>query len=136
MSISYSENPNEKNYRILLLEDSPNDVYLTRLLFRKIAPIVSVDNKNDYLAILKAPILKFDLIISDVKVPDFSEFEALKIAKSLVPNTPFIYLSGSMNDTELSECLKLGAHDYVQKDRPSRLEHVVKKILKIEEGAE
>src|SRR5437899_2461469 len=72
--------------------------------------------------------MTFDLILSDVRVPNFLEFEALELAKAKRPDVPFIYISGSMNDEHLSRAMKLGAADYVLKDRPARLESIVRKL--------
>ncbi len=118
---------NEPSHHVLLLEDCPNDVYLTRILLRGIASILSVDNRKDY---EKAIGWKFDLILADMRVPGFSGFEALAISKkSKRPETPFIYLSGSVNDEILAQAMKHGAHDCIQKDRVARLEFVIKRLF-------
>jgi len=43
--------------------------------------------------------------------------EALQIAKARVPDTPFIFLSGTIGEDRAIEAVKSGAQDYVLKDR-------------------
>ena len=119
-------------HRVLLLEDNSNDVYLTQVLLRNIADVVSVDNRQDYEVLLTSiHAMLFDLILADVQVPGFDGWDALKLAKHHRPSVPFVYLSGSVEDSKLAEVMKLGAYDYVQKDRVARLEMVVKRIFNL-----
>ena len=112
---------------ILILEDNPQDVYLTRIYLAEVARIVWVDNLEDYKLLLQS--VHFDLILADVAVPGFKDFDALDIAKLFTPTTPFIYMSGSIYDETLAKAMKRGAHDVIQKDRVARLEFIVKRLF-------
>jgi len=119
-------------HRVLLLEDNANDAYLTRMLLRGIANIVAVNNRDDYEHLLSSVhTMLFSLILADVRVPGFREWDALEIAKKNRPSVPFIYLSGSVTDHQLAEAMKLGALDCVQKDRIARLEVVIKRLFNL-----
>lgn len=63
----------------------------------------------------------FDLILSDFSLPGLDGLQALAWAKEVRPDTPFIFLSGTIGEDTAVEALKRGATDYVIKDRPSRL---------------
>ncbi len=62
-----------------------------------------------------------DIIISDYSMPSFDGMAALKIAHELAPKTPFIILTGSINEEVAVECIKAGADDYILKENMSRL---------------
>ena len=124
--------PQSSSYRVLLLEDNENEAYLTRVLLRGIADVVSVNNRTDYEQLLSSMhAMLFDLILADVRVPGFRDWDALHLAKKHRPSVPFIYLSGSVRDEELAQAMQHGAHDYVQKDRIARLEMVIKRLFNL-----
>ena len=62
-----------------------------------------------------------DVILADYNLPGFDGIAALKIARELVPDTPFIFVSGSIGEERAVQALLEGAVDYVVKDRPARL---------------
>ena len=47
--------------------------------------------------------------------------EALRLAREVRPELPFIFLSGAIGEETAIEMLKLGASDYVLKQRMDRL---------------
>ena len=72
-----------------------------------------------------------DLILSDFSMPsDLDGFAALGIARERSPDTPFVFVSGTIGEERAVEAMKAGATDYVLKDRLSRLGPVVKRALK------
>jgi len=72
---------------------------------------------------------RFDIILADNNLPQFNAFEALKIHNEHCPEVPFICVSGSIGEIMAIELLKMGAVDYVLKDRPERLPFAVKRAL-------
>lgn len=77
---------------------------------------------------------KFDIILSDFKLPGFDAFGALEICQQICPEVPFICVSGSIGEETAIELLKKGAIDYVLKDRPGRLPFAVQRALKGVQG--
>jgi diguanylate cyclase (GGDEF)-like protein/PAS domain S-box-containing protein len=72
-----------------------------------------------------------DLIISDFSMPGaFDGLHALDIAHERVPDTPFVFVSGTIGEERAVEAMKRGATDYVLKDRLHRLAPVIKRALK------
>ncbi|HZL10207.1 MAG TPA: PAS domain S-box protein [Prolixibacteraceae bacterium] len=109
-------------YRILLVEDELYDAELNMREIKKTLPysvFERVDNRTDYLKILKS--FKPDIIISDYNMPSFDGLSALKIAVEYYPLTPFIVVTGSINEDTAVDCMKAGATDYVLKDSLKRL---------------
>ena len=109
-------------YRILIVEDEFQDAELNKREIKKVLPsciFETVDNKTDYLKILESYLP--DIIISDYNMPSFDGLSALKIAQKICPLTPFIMVTGSINEDTAVECMKAGATDYVLKDSLKRL---------------
>jgi len=71
-----------------------------------------------------------DLILSDYALPGFDGYAALDIAKVKAPNTPFIFVTGTMGEEVAIETLKNGATDYVLKHRLARLVPSVHRALR------
>ena len=72
---------------------------------------------------------RFDVILSDFMLPAFSGTEALTIARSEAPETPFIFVSGVLGEEHAVEMLKQGATDYVIKQRLQRLPMTVRRAV-------
>ncbi|HEX7692623.1 MAG TPA: response regulator [Sediminibacterium sp.] len=107
--------------RVLLLEDSLFDAELLQRLLKKEIPeavVAVVNNKNGFLAALQeVP----DIILSDNSLPDINTREALSISRKLYPFVPFIMVSGTVGEEAATEIIRLGADDYILKDRLARL---------------
>ncbi len=116
--------------RILHIEDSEADSLLVRqLLIREgfDCQIDRVETREQLEEALRDT--SFDLILADCKLPRFSGLEALALARSLYPNLPFVFVSGTIGDEAAIESLRSGATDYVLKDRLSRLVPAVIRAL-------
>jgi signal transduction histidine kinase len=121
----------KKEIHILMLEDNPMDAELSKHTLRRGGvhfTSVRTDNEQDFTqAIEKNPP---DLILSDYALPGFDGYAALEIAKQLCPETPFIFVTGTMGEEVAIETLKNGATDYVLKHRLSRLVPSVHRALR------
>ena len=108
--------------RILLLEDNPADSQLVRdqLAQEGVAAAVSLaTGREDFLKLLEKE--KWDLVLADFRLPNFTGIEALKLVREKLPHTPFILLSGTIGELAAIESLKAGATDYVLKQNRERL---------------
>lgn len=70
-----------------------------------------------------------DLIFSDFSMPRFDGLSALEVAAAVAPDTPFIFVSGSLGEQRALHALKLGATDCVPKDDLTRLAPAVARAL-------
>ncbi len=116
--------------RILFVEDIPSDVELAvRALQHNELTIehCRVDNADRLIAELTD--FHPDLVVSDYAMPSFDGLSALKIVQEFSPDTPFIVLTGSINEETAVECMKAGADDYVLKDRITRFPQSVRSVL-------
>jgi two-component system cell cycle sensor histidine kinase/response regulator CckA len=62
-----------------------------------------------------------DLILADHCIPGYDGLDALAAASVMAPGTPYIIVSRSIGEDRAVECVKLGAWDFVHKDRLGRL---------------
>jgi PAS domain S-box-containing protein/diguanylate cyclase (GGDEF)-like protein len=117
--------------RILMLEDRPEDAeLLLREIRRHGIPFISlrVDSKPAYAEALHS--FSPDLILSDYTLPDFDGIEALTVARQERPDTPFIFVSGTIGEERAIDALRQGAIDYVLKDNRARLVPAIERALK------
>jgi len=113
-------------YKILFIEDNINDYELTIREIRKSKiefDTKLVSTKEDYEAALTT--FRPDIIISDYMLPNFNGMAALEIKKKVTPLTPFIILTGSMNEETAVSCMKAGANDYLIKEHLARLSSAI-----------
>lgn len=116
--------------KVLLIEDMPFDADFAIRDMRKGGleiETLRVDTRVD----LEIALGQFspDLILSDYSLPGFSGMDALQIAMQYRPNTPFIFVSGTIGEERAIEALKRGATDYVLKDNRGRLVPAIRRAL-------
>jgi PAS domain S-box-containing protein/diguanylate cyclase (GGDEF)-like protein len=73
--------------------------------------------------------IKPDLILSDFTLPGFDGISALEVARECAPDTPFIFLSGTIGEERAIDALQRGAYDYVLKSNMARLVPAVRRAL-------
>ena len=116
--------------RFLHLEDDLLDAELTAHTLREAGldcDIRRVDTAVAFEAELWAG--NYDLILSDYSLPSYSGVQALELTRRLKVDWPFIFLSGTIGEEVATESLRLGATDYVLKNRMARLAPVVRRAL-------
>ncbi len=124
----------KKDLTILHLEDDKQDGMLVRELLEAeglTCTITRVDSERDFLRELHSG--SFDLIISDFTIPSFNGMFALDMSRGSVPETPFIFFSGTIGEEVAVESLQKGATDYVLKTKIERLVPAVRRALVIGE---
>ena len=70
-----------------------------------------------------------DLILSDFSLPLFDGLSALEIARARRPDTPYIFVSGTIGEERAIESIKRGATDYVLKSNLRRLPAAITRAL-------
>jgi two-component system, NarL family, sensor histidine kinase UhpB len=116
--------------KILILEDSPADAELVkRQLLKDELPC------EFYFAVNRVTFVKAldefmpDLVLSDHSLPQFTSFDALVIARDRFPDIPFIMVTGTVSEEFAAEIMKMGADDYILKDRLTRLPSAINACL-------
>jgi PAS domain S-box-containing protein len=115
--------------RLLLLEDNPSDAELVLHTLRRAGydPVGDrVETEQDYRDHLHpAP----DIILADFSMPEFDSLRALEIVKERRLDIPFIIVSGTIGEEHAVQVMRLGAADYIIKDRLGRLGLAVSQAL-------
>jgi two-component system cell cycle sensor histidine kinase/response regulator CckA len=125
-----SQEQDRKSPTILLLEDNSADAKLSlrelaRAGFEFDSEIVSTSKGF----IEKLQSRRYNLILADYRLPDWTGLDALRWLRSSGYDTPFILVTGTLGDDLAVECIKEGATDYVLKDKLDRLPRACQRAL-------
>jgi len=120
-----------------MLEDNPDDAELVYRLLSKEMPHLEFNlamNEEQFRNALEhfGP----DIILADHALPQFSAPEALSIARGSNPGLPFIMVTGSVSEEFAADIIKLGADDYILKDRMKRLPAAIDKAIEKQRAAD
>jgi PAS domain S-box-containing protein len=120
---------------VLHLEDSADDARLVRNLLASSWPELTttvVTRRDEFVAEIRRG--GYDVILADYTLPAFSGLEALQLAQELAPSTPFVFLTGTLEEKEAIKAVEHGATDYVFKEHIQRLAIVIRRAVR--EGRE
>ncbi|HWB23904.1 MAG TPA: ATP-binding protein [Chitinophagaceae bacterium] len=112
--------------RILHLEDLKSDAELIERELKKGTfdfEKVLVDNRQSYLEALQG--FEPDIVISDHSLPSFNSIEALGLLHELKLDIPFILVTATISEEFAVDMIKMGAADYILKDRLQRLPNAI-----------
>ncbi len=129
--IEERKNQTESFLRVLHLEDSARDHELIREILANEGircEFCCVKTRPEFEARLEQQ--EFDLILSDFAMPGYDGSSALEKAQATKPETPFIFVSGTIGEERAVESLKTGATDYVLKGNLRRLAPAILRALR------
>jgi diguanylate cyclase (GGDEF)-like protein len=115
---------------ILLVEDCEDDAALLQAELDRLAQpfrFRRVECANEMNAALEEE--RFDMVISDHRLPRFDSLGALQALQRSRQRIPFIIVSGAMAETEAARAMRLGARDFIGKSDRARLLRVVEREL-------
>lgn len=121
----------KESLQILLVEDSELDALLMVKLLQRGGYHMHwqrVETKEDMRKALEQN--QWDLILSDYNMPRFDGMEALQVYQSFDLDIPFILVSGAIGEETSVKVMKAGAHDYIMKDKLTRLIPAIKRELR------
>ncbi len=117
--------------RVLIVEDSETDAKLVVRELRRANRPLEFERVEDAPsmrdALVRGP---WHVVISDWSMPTFSGLAALAIVKELGLDIPFVIVSGTVGEETAVEAMRAGAHDYVLKDRLTRLLPAIERELR------
>ena len=116
--------------RVLIVEDNPLDAKvcihrLNRAGFEIIPDLI--ETREQFAERLRTQ--DYDLILSDYGLPGWTGLGALEHLQRVGKDIPFILVTGTLGEETAVKCIKMGAADYVLKDRLARLPVAVKQAL-------
>jgi PAS domain S-box-containing protein len=116
--------------KLLMIEDSARDAELALLTLERsglaVEATVVFNHQGAERALLAG---SFDLILCDFLLPGSSGALVLQTAQRMVPETPFIFLSGIFGEEHAVDMMRLGAIDYVLKQNLSLLPNAVRRAM-------
>lgn len=111
-----------QNARILIAEDELiARENLTHILTRNGADVTAVENGRKAMQALADT--EFDLVITDMRMPDMDGMQLLEHVKATVPDTEVIIITGYASIEAAVASMRKGAYQYLAK--PVRLDEVV-----------
>jgi DNA-binding NtrC family response regulator len=120
----------DQSLQVIHVEDSTADCELIESLLLNgglQCEFKRVEDRDGFIAALQESPLH--LILSDCTLPQFHGLEALKIAREMRPEIPFIFISGTIGEETAVESLQQGATDYILKQGLARLIPAVRRAL-------
>ncbi len=120
--------------KVLILEDNPFDAELNLKALHKESWTVESRIASDEISFCEyLEDFDPDVILSDYNLPVFNGIDALLIAKERKSLTPFIIVTGSLDEETAVDCIKQGAWDYVLKEHLIRLNPAIKFAIELRE---
>jgi len=113
--------------RILVVDDERSMREMLEILLRREGyEVATADNGARAMALLKSR--PFDMLISDIKMPDLSGVEVLRAAKAINQQIIGIMVTAYGSKDSIQEVLRLGAADYL--DKPFNVDELKFRIRK------
>ena len=116
--------------RIVMVEDVESDAELAERELKRAGLTVRarrVEREEDFRRELGE--FRPHVILSDFSMPQFNGMSALRIACEIVPEIPFIFVSGTLGEDYAIRALKNGATDYVLKNNLVRLPPTIERAV-------
>ncbi|MEA3298428.1 MAG: response regulator, partial [Chloroflexota bacterium] len=106
----------QKGIKVLLVDDEPDFLALTKAFLEREHAEFSIDtttSAEEGLELLKGG--KYDVVVSDYKMPGMDGLEFLKTLRASGNTIPFIMFTGKGREEVAIEALNRGANGYLQK---------------------
>ncbi|HEY4366785.1 MAG TPA: EAL domain-containing protein [Steroidobacteraceae bacterium] len=122
--------PSQGLARVLMVEDAQVEAELVAHQLRK-AGLAFCWVRVETESALRTALNDFHptIILSDFSLPQFDGLAALRIASECAPETPFIFVSGTIGEERAIEALHRGASDYILKTNLKRLGPAVSRAV-------
>jgi two-component system KDP operon response regulator KdpE len=121
----------DQKLRVLMIEDSPGDVFLTRNMLENTIDEIGFEVRDvprlvDAFALIEST--DFDVVMLDLNLLDIDGVAAVKALHAQIPFTPIIVYSGSDDKKLYEKALLCGAQHYLIKGQESArsLKHLIR----------
>ncbi|MBV8761281.1 MAG: response regulator [Deltaproteobacteria bacterium] len=116
--------------RVLIVDDNEDDAELILRELRRhgIEPSWKhATNADELRALLTEP---WDVVLSDWSMPRFDGLAAFRIVREVDADVPFIISSGTIDEEIAVTALKAGVHDFVNKNKLTRLVPAIQREMR------
>jgi len=117
--------------KVLAIDDSEDDTLLLSIEFKRgrlEADFTRVDTPEALQIALTGS--HWDIVLCDYSMPHFNGMAALQTIRSITPDLPVIFVSGTVGEDVAVEAMRAGANDYLMKDNLKRLVPAVERELR------
>lgn len=124
-------------FKVFILEDMPVDLELIKRQVKRFNSTVlfSVARQRSEFE-EKVILFQPDIVLSDYNLPDMNGLEALLYVREHLNSTPFVFITGILNDEEkVAEGILNGASGYLLKDNLRNLPELLQRVVKQNEQA-
>jgi response regulator RpfG family c-di-GMP phosphodiesterase len=118
-------------FKVFILEDQQLDLELNKRQVRKYRPDVLfavARNRTEF----REKLVDFqpDIVLSDYNLPDMNGLDALLYVREHLDGTPFIFITGVLNDEEkVADTILSGASGYLLKENLRKLPEVLTAVV-------
>jgi two-component system chemotaxis response regulator CheY len=119
---------------ILVVDDSKTTRSFIKSVIEPLGEVNVVGAVSGFEALRILPQHPFDLILTDINMPDINGFEFMNFIKGneKYKNIPVVFVSTEQSEDDIVKGKSLGAVDYITKPfMPEELQIIVKRILNI-----
>ncbi len=117
--------------QVIYLEDDPDDGLLVANKVKDVAEVEVCSTRAWFLRLLKER--RWDCVLLDLKLPDISGEEAIKLVKEISPQTPIIIITGSVDEKAANKACACGAKRYFLKGHMEELSEAIVEVCRISE---
>jgi two-component system chemotaxis response regulator CheY len=121
-------------YKVLIVDDSKSTRELIAGALEELEGLTLFESSCGFDALKMLPRHQFDLIITDIHMPDINGLELVNFVKKN-PNyrtTPLVIVSTQSSEVDMKRGIALGATEYLVKPlEPERLAKLVRHYLKL-----
>ncbi len=117
---------------ILIVEDSATTRSLIRAVVEEAGEFETVEASTGFEALKQLPARNFDLIITDINMPDINGLELINFVKtdSRYQGIPMIIISTEKSDEDRKRGIAMGASAYITKPfKAKALQETINKVL-------
>ncbi|MEA2683731.1 MAG: hypothetical protein QOK05_2059 [Chloroflexota bacterium] len=126
-----------ERFKVVLVEDDDLDAELIVAELESAGlsmQLTRATNDREFRGAIALPD-EVDVILCDYGLPDLDALSVLEHLRAREVTIPVIIVSGRLSDERATECMRLGAADYVIKDRLHRLPHALTQAIRHERAA-
>jgi len=119
---------------ILIVEDSSTTRALIKAIIEEMGDFQTVEASSGFDALKLLPTQEFDLIITDINMPDINGLELINFMKNSPKyrDLPLIIVSTERSEEDKKRGMALGAVAYITKPfKANELQEVIKQVIDI-----
>jgi len=119
---------------ILIVEDSSTTRALIKAIIEEMGDFQTVEASSGFEALKLLPTQEFDLVITDINMPDINGIELINFMKrnSKYMNVPLVIVSTERSEEDKNRGMALGAEAYITKPfKANELQEIIKQVIDI-----